>query len=103
MGGTPGFVAQLVRAPPCHGGGCGFKSHRGRYRSKPVVQPEEVAPPRVSIIRKLEQKPQLNVKQRVDFEPYDKSNLPITFIRKENRSRLPYSYERSVWRKFQAG
>jgi hypothetical protein len=25
-----GFVAQLVRAPPCHGGGRGFKSHRSR-------------------------------------------------------------------------
>ena len=25
-----GLVAQLVRAPPCHGGGHGFKSHPGR-------------------------------------------------------------------------
>ena len=25
-----GPVAQLVRAPPCHGGGRGFESHPGR-------------------------------------------------------------------------
>jgi hypothetical protein len=25
-----GFIAQLVRAPPCHGGGRGFKSHWSR-------------------------------------------------------------------------
>ena len=25
-----GLVAQLVRAPPCHGGGRGFESHPGR-------------------------------------------------------------------------
>ena len=25
-----GPVAQLVRAPPCHGGGRGFESHSGR-------------------------------------------------------------------------
>ena len=24
-------MAQLVRAPPCHGGGRGFESHSGRY------------------------------------------------------------------------
>ena len=24
-------MAQLVRAPPCHGGGRGFESHPGRY------------------------------------------------------------------------
>lgn len=29
-----GFVAQLVRAPPCHGGGRGFKSHRSRNRGR---------------------------------------------------------------------
>ena len=28
-----GLVAQLVSAPPCHGGGRGFKSRRGRGRS----------------------------------------------------------------------
>ena len=27
---TFGLVAQLVRAPPCHGGGRGFESHLGR-------------------------------------------------------------------------
>ena len=27
-------MAQLVRAPPCHGGGRGFESHSGRYKSK---------------------------------------------------------------------
>ena len=26
-------MAQLVRAPPCHGGGRGFESHPGRIRS----------------------------------------------------------------------
>ena len=28
-----GLVAQLVRAPPCHGGGRGFDPHPGRYIS----------------------------------------------------------------------
>ena len=27
-----GPVAQLVRAPPCHGGGRGFESHPGRSK-----------------------------------------------------------------------
>ncbi len=27
-----GLVAQLVRAPPCHGGGRGFKSHPDRIK-----------------------------------------------------------------------
>ena len=27
-----GLVAQLVRAPPCHGGGREFESHLGRLR-----------------------------------------------------------------------
>ena len=26
-----GPLAQLVRAPPCHGGGRGFESHPGRF------------------------------------------------------------------------
>ena len=26
-----GLVAQLVRAPPCHGGGHGFESRLGRF------------------------------------------------------------------------
>ena len=29
-----GPVAQLVRAPPCHGGGREFESHLGRYIPK---------------------------------------------------------------------
>ena len=28
-----GLVAQLVRAPPCHGGGRGSESHPGRFVS----------------------------------------------------------------------
>ena len=28
-----GLVAQLVRAPPCHGGGRGFEPHPGRLQS----------------------------------------------------------------------
>ncbi len=27
-------MAQLVRAPPCHGGGRGFDSHSGRFRQQ---------------------------------------------------------------------
>ena len=29
-----GPVAQLVRAPPCHGGGRGFEPHPGRQQKK---------------------------------------------------------------------
>ena len=29
-------MAQLVRAPPCHGGGRGFESHLGRWKFKIV-------------------------------------------------------------------
>ena len=29
-----GPVAQLVRAPPCHGGGREFESHLGRFRGR---------------------------------------------------------------------
>ena len=29
-----GIVAQLVRAPPCHGGGCEFESRRSRLDNK---------------------------------------------------------------------
>ena len=28
---TNGLVVQLVRTPPCHGGGRGFESHPGRH------------------------------------------------------------------------
>ena len=31
-----GLVAQLVRAPPCHGGGRGFEPHPGRLIEKRV-------------------------------------------------------------------
>ena len=34
---APGCVAQLVRAPPCHGGGRGFKSRHGRPDSFGLV------------------------------------------------------------------
>lgn len=36
--GELGLVAQLVRAPPCHGGGRGFKSHPGRME-KEIIAP----------------------------------------------------------------
>ena len=29
-----GPVVQLVRAPPCHGGGCGFESRQARKNEK---------------------------------------------------------------------
>ena len=32
-----GPVAQLVRAPPCHGGGRGFESHPGRLKASDKV------------------------------------------------------------------
>ncbi len=31
-------VAQLVRAPPCHGGGCGFKSRLSRTMGRRVAK-----------------------------------------------------------------
>ena len=31
-----GTVAQLVRAPPCHGGGCGFEPRQ--FRNRDVAQ-----------------------------------------------------------------
>ena len=30
-------MAQLVRAPPCHGGGRGFESHPGRFPLKKEI------------------------------------------------------------------
>ena len=30
-------MAQLVRAPPCHGGGRGFESHPGRLHRRPKI------------------------------------------------------------------
>ena len=32
-----GLVAQLVRAPPCHGGGRGFEPHPGRLRKRKII------------------------------------------------------------------
>ena len=31
-------MAQLVRAPPCHGGGRGFESHPGRFSDKLKIE-----------------------------------------------------------------
>ena len=33
-----GLVAQLVRAPPCHGGGHGFESRLGRFNHFWLIQ-----------------------------------------------------------------
>ena len=33
-----GLVAQLVRAPPCHGGGRGFESHSGRLCARRICR-----------------------------------------------------------------
>src|SRR5437762_5612977 len=33
---SQGVLAQLVRAPPCHGGGCGFEPRRLRIRCCPL-------------------------------------------------------------------
>ena len=30
-------MAQLVRAPPCHGGGRGFEPHPGRLRKRKII------------------------------------------------------------------
>ena len=38
-----GPVAQLVRAPPCHGGGHRFKSVLGRLPKRSVFQSADVA------------------------------------------------------------
>lgn len=35
-----GDVAQLVRVPACHAGGCGFKSRHPRHSSTPGISPE---------------------------------------------------------------
>ncbi len=32
-----GLVAQLVRAPPCHGGGRGFEPHPGRLKENGIL------------------------------------------------------------------
>ena len=39
-----GPVAQLVRAPPCHGGGRGFEPHPGRYNFGILAQLGEHLP-----------------------------------------------------------
>ena len=36
-------MAQLVRAPPCHGGGRGFESHSGRLRVSAYAGMAELA------------------------------------------------------------
>ena len=37
-------MAQLVRAPPCHGGGRGFEPHPGRYKFGILAQLGEHLP-----------------------------------------------------------
>lgn len=59
LGGSLGLVAQLVRAPPCHGGGRGFKSHPGRMERKilapGLIEYSNVFPESSDFIMLLEQ------------------------------------------------
>ena len=45
-----GLVAQLVRAPPCHGGGRGFEPHPGRYNFGILAQLGEHLPYKQRVI-----------------------------------------------------
>src|SRR5437588_6291333 len=52
-----GALAQLVRAPPCHGGGCGFEPRRLR---SPIREPRELSLPLLAAINRCVLPVQLN-------------------------------------------
>ena len=74
-------MAQLVRAPPCHGGGRGFKSRRGR--SGRVISDERSS--KDAVIAYLKQNTQGSVAQLVERQP---SKLNVASSTLVSRSKI---------------